>query len=384
MVKSKYFIFGYREIFVGDRAGEFVARLIKAKIPFEAICAERILILEGDFQRFQRLFRNESYTTSELLGIRGLPRKIKHRAAFYISSLVGVLLVILSSLLVWDVRISGNETVPDALILERLEECGFSVGSIWNNLAFSDIEYDMLEKCEEISWINVNRVGTVAFVKVIESRESAGEGSVPTGYANIVADRDCVIEEITVKRGTPVVKVGDTVRKGDLLIMGVENNELGRLTYAEGSIVGRAYDTLSTSVGRERSVRYKKSENISSVTIKIFDFSLNIFKKYGNLDNECDIIESKRRITLFGKYRLPIEIETKSEVFYETVTDKLSDAELISVCSVRHRQMLKSRLMDRDLGKITTSGSISDDGYVLTSDIVYSAEVGAVSEIKVE
>lgn len=384
MVKSKYFLLGYREIFVGEEIKDFVAALIRAKIPFEGIEDQKLIIFEGDFERFGRLFKNKSYTASETLGLRGFPGKIKHKIAFCISALLGVIIVILSSLPVWDIRISGNEVVPDALILNRLEECGFSIGSAWGKLELSDIEYDMLGKCEEISWININRVGTVAFVKVIESADKPNEQTKPVGYANIVADRDCIIEEITVSAGTPVVKVGDAVRKGDLLIMGIENNELSRLVCAEGSVIGRAYDTLSTAVGRERSIRTKKSESVISVNIKIFDFSLNIFKKYGNLDAECDIIESKRRITLLGKYKLPIEIETKSAVFYEVQTDSYNDGELISVCSVRHRQLLKARLLDKDLLKITTSGLFSEDEYRITSDIVYSAEVGILSPIKVE
>ena len=87
---------------------------------------------------------------------------------------------------------------------------------------------------------------------------------------------------------------------------------------------------------------------------------------------------------MFGKYKLPIEIETKSGIFYELKTESYNDGELISVCSVRHRQLLKGRLYNKDLSKITTSGQLLDDEYRLTSDIVYSAEVGVTVPIKVE
>lgn len=384
MVKSKYFLFGYREISISEGMREFVAGMIKSRIPFDTVGDKRIIILETDFERFEKLFKGKSYIASATLGIRGLKHNIKYKRTFFISLLLGVILVILSRVPVWDIRISGNTLVPDTLIIDRLSECGFSVGSAWSSVSLSDVEYDMLGKCEEISWININRVGTVAHVKIIEQEPGAKEEAALQGYANIVADRDCIIEEITVSAGTPVVKVGDTVRKGDLIIMGVENNELGRLVRAEGTVVGRAYDSVCTAVGRTKTQKIKKSESVISVNIKIFDFSLNIFKKYGNSDKECDIIESKRRITLFGKYKLPIEIETKSGIFYELKTESYNDGELISVCSVRHRQLLKGRLYNKDLSKITTSGQLLDDEYRLTSDIVYSAEVGVTVPIKVE
>ena len=384
MVKGKYFLFGYREIFVKESIRDFAAKMIKARMAFDIVGDEKIIVLESDFKRFEELFRGRDYIASETLGMRGIKRRVKYKWAFCLSTLLGVILVILSSVPVWDVRISGNNSVPDTLIIEKLAECGFSVGSAWGSASLSDVEYDMLAKCDEISWININRVGTVANVKVIESTRGAEENSEASEYANIIADRDCVIEEITVSAGTPVVKVGDTVRKGDLLIIGVENNEFGRLVRAEGVVVGRAYDSLCTTVLRDRTVKTKKSESIISVNIKIFDFSINIFKKYGNSGEECDIIEGKRRITLFGKYKLPLAIETESAVFYELRGEEYNDGELVSVCSVRHRQLLKSRLIGKDLSKITTSSALLDDEYRITSDIVYSAEVGKAAPIKVE
>ena len=381
MVRSKYFLLGYRKITVADDIKYYIARMIKAKISFEAVSDHIIIIFERDLERFKKLFKNKSFIASETLGIRGVKNRIRHKRAFSLATVIGIILVMLSRIVVWDIRISGNETVPDTLILTELSECGFSVGTLWSRISLSDIEYDMLDVCEEISWININRVGTVANVQVIERAEGADGNAVEIGYANIVADRDCVIEEITVVAGTPVVKVGDTVRKGDLLIMGVENNELGRLIRAEGVVVGRAYDSVRTTLARDRSVKVKKSESVIAINIKIFDFPVNIFKKYGNSDTECDIIESKRRITLFGKYKLPITIETAREVLYNVKNESYNDRDLVSVCSVRHRQLLKSRLIGKDLSKITTNGGFFGDEYRITSDIVYSAEVGKVVPI---
>ena len=87
---------------------------------------------------------------------------------------------------------------------------------------------------------------------------------------------------------------------------------------------------------------------------------------------------------MFGKYKLPIEIKTKSAVLYELKNESYNDAELVSVCSVRHRQLLKNRLIGKDLLKIATSGAFSGDEYSVTSDIVYSAEVGVTVPVKVE
>ena len=48
---------------------------------------------------------------------------------------------------------------------------------------------------------------------------------------NIIASQDCTITEIVTASGTPVVKAGDDVKKGDILISGAvylydDNNEV--------------------------------------------------------------------------------------------------------------------------------------------------------------
>jgi similar to stage IV sporulation protein len=242
----------------------------------------------------------------------------------------------------------------------------------------------MLGKCEEISWININKIGTTALVRIIERKDMPEVIMPALGYANIVADRDCVIEEITVSAGIPTVKVGDTVKKGEVLILGVENNERGKLIRADGYIVGRVEDKITTVLMRDREVKTRLSEETVSVNIKIFNFSLNIFKKYGNSDKECDIIEGKRRVVLFGKYKLPITFEVKSRVSYGKKIESYTDAELAKVCSVRHRQLVKQRLLDKDLTKIKTESSFDGDSYGITSSVIYSARVGVLSEVLVE
>ena len=62
---------------------------------------------------------------------------------------------------------------------------------------------------------------------------------------NIIASQDCTITEIVTASGTPVVKAGDDVKKGDILISGAvylydDNNEVLDTNYvsAEGTVYG--------------------------------------------------------------------------------------------------------------------------------------------------
>ena len=146
----------------------------------------------------------------------------------------------------------GNESVTDGEIILALAEEGFEIGDFWFNIDKGEIETSFLLNNKKISWININRRGSVAYVKVIESDVNHSAPDDRTGYSNIVASSDCVIEEITVKQGTAMVKPGDVVKKGDILVAGVMPSESGGgFCYADASVIGRVSDTVSVQIDRK-------------------------------------------------------------------------------------------------------------------------------------
>ena len=82
-----------------------------------------------------------------------------------------MLVLLLSQSLVWDIRPSGNENIASYDIKSRLESCGFSVGDLWHKKSLSEVENEFLKLYDDVSWININRRGTVAYVSVIEKEK---------------------------------------------------------------------------------------------------------------------------------------------------------------------------------------------------------------------
>ena len=71
----------------------------------------------------------------------------------------------------------------------------------------------------DISWIGIEFKGTNAIVKIVEATKKPDIID-EKYFCNIVASKDAVITRIVVQNGTAQVKVGDTVKKGDILIAG--------------------------------------------------------------------------------------------------------------------------------------------------------------------
>jgi hypothetical protein len=242
------------------------------------------------------------------------------------------------------------------------------------------VENEFLKLYDDVSWININRRGTVAYVSVIEKEKENFDIS-NILYSNIVAAYDCVIDEVTVKSGTAMVKPGDSVKKGDLLILGA--NAKGDFCRAEGQVIGRVSDTLTVNVDRVYEKRYIASNKIHEVNINIFKISINIFKTYGNLTNECDIIEDVKEYSLPNGASLPFSITLRYLPSYECEARSYSDEELVSLAKDRLSLETALMLAESDLVKISTDGEFTDDGYRMWSNIVYLTDVGRENSFEI-
>ena len=153
-------------------------------------------------------------------GTYGVPAffcRIARRAGLLLGSIVALVLLCLSGRFVWDVEIVGNDRMSDGEIRAILEECGFGVGSYLPGVSVSALENRVLLSTDKLSWISINRDGTVARVQVIERGSSDGMLLPPASAspANLVATQDGQIEELRIYRGEVVVTRGQAVKKGE-------------------------------------------------------------------------------------------------------------------------------------------------------------------------
>ena len=376
MMRLDYVVFGYRRFTFDENdivkaAGIFLRLGISVKFIGNTFYA-------GDKKSKkieEALMGKVAFSKSELLGFFGMLSKNKKRVGVLCSAVFTVLLFAFSSDRVWDVRIEGCEKGVEEKIIMDLERCGFTVGASWSKTDTSHVEVEFLSKSEDVSWININRRGTVAYVTVID-KEAHSVPDEKSGYANIVAECDAVIEEITVMRGIAMVKAGDTVKKGDLLISGVIPSELGGgFCYAEGVVIGRISDNIEVKIPNLKEEKVQKKKKLSNLSVKILGFSVNIFKSYRNSGENCDIIKEKNKISLFG-VDIPICVNKKYAVSYLSEKVQLTEDEMTEIALNEMTAALTDKLADSNLIRISTNGKFLDSSYVMSSDIVFSRQIG--------
>ncbi len=380
MVRIDCLIFGYRRLKIEPNDLSLVTSILIRSSVFSSINSDgTITVKEKDFEKIKSLLSGRvDFSFSDPLGLYGKCLRLENKRAIICALAFSLFLTLFLSGVVWDVRVSGNERISADEVIDLLYDSGFGVGDLWLLSDKSAIESDCLAADDRVAWININRRGTVAYVRIIErNNETEPPAAIPDGYSNIVAARTCVIEEITVKRGVAVVKPGDAVKKGDLLVAGILPAESGGgFCHAEASIIGRVADSVTVDMSRNYDKMTYLGRETYSISLNLFNFSINIFKKYGKMTNECDIIDDEITYTHSGGGRLPFSITVSYIPLFEAVPTEYTDDELVMLASDKMTELINEMLSESDLLRIQTEGDFTEGGYRLTSRLIYLAGVG--------
>ena len=366
------FLLGYRIITVEeDYLIEVIRILFKFGIPFK-IKEGKIYLCRAAYKRAILVLDKEKIKhRSSSLGIRGFFARLLKKKGVVAALFVLCALTFLASNTVLDIRITGLENISDEAVLGELSDNGFWAGKSWFFLDTGRVENDILLSSDVIGWININRRGGVAYVEIREKKEREEPKYT---YASIVSKYDCVIEEITVLSGYAMVNVGDTVKKGDVLISGVPGGEGGDFVAAQGRVIGRVNDRIYAYEDRVNLKTEEKYGGFAGFSLKIFEKQINIFKIYGNSTNEYVIIDNEYEYTLFGK-RIPLSFICFHKTDYLKSENTLTDEELIFAVREKTSERILSLTEGADLLSLRSDGRFTDNGYILYTDVVFLSDV---------
>ena len=376
MIRPDLFLIGYVEYTLdGESVREVAECFLKNRISVY-ICKNKFTIRLDKVKKIDGLLASRvKFSKSEPRGIGGMLCNNRKRYGVFVGIFLALLVFILSSDLVWDVRVEGNLQYGEDEIIAEIGEHGLRTGARWSDIDKGKLEVAILSASDKISWININRRGSVAYVSLVE-KEVHEQDSEPVGYANVVAVCDAVIEEITVVRGFAMVEVGESVKKGDLLISGIIPGELGGgFCYAEGNVRGRVQDSCEISVKETYSKKVIKNAYTDRVSLNIFGFSVNIFKSYRNFTDRCDIIEEDQDLFILGK-RLPISVTKRyiQEFTLEEVTR--TSEEMTGIARDELGLMLSQRLAGSSLVRLHTEGDFHGSEYLMKTSFICLEEIG--------
>lgn len=223
---------------------------------------------------------------------RGLPDflgRFRTRYAFLTGLVFTLCAVSVLSRFVLTVEVSGNERVPDAVILSQLRQMGVRPGVYGPALNRKQLAQDALLQLKDLSWMAINLHGTRVEVIVREAVKEP-ERIDESGYYNIAAQADGVVTRVEAEQGDAVVQAGDVVAEGDILISGTVTLEPPMYselptryyqTHARGRVWARTWRVLTAAIPLETAAKDYTGVEKSAWSVSIFGQRIKIFGNTG-------------------------------------------------------------------------------------------------------
>ena len=206
-------------------------------------------------------------------------------------------------------EVEGNGEVPARLILERAEECGVYFGASRRSLRSERVKNHLLWAIPELRWAGVNTQGCTAVITVaLRDSGMAGEEELP---GDIAAVTDAVVTEVILQSGTALVRPGEAVQEGQLLISGTA--DLGhstRIDRAEGEVYGLTRRVVEVRLPENSALRTENGRTVRRFSLRIGKKSVNFSNDSGILHGTCVKMRTVNYLTLPGGFTLPVALVT--------------------------------------------------------------------------
>ncbi len=263
-----------------------------------------------DFKEFCKIAK-KTQCKIKIKAKKGLPfliEKYKKRKVFLLFLCLIIFAIILSSNFIWNIDIIEENGENLENVMEDVKNAGLNIGKFKSKIDTKEIINKIRLNRKDIAWMGIELKGTNAIVKIVKASEKP-DIIAEDEYCNIVSDKDGVITKINAQNGTANVKVGDTIKKGDILINGwMEGKYTGiRYVHAKGNVEARVWYTKSKKIEYKTTEKEETGRIDTVYAMKINKFKINFPKKLSNFEI-YDTIETENKVRIFSNFYLPISV----------------------------------------------------------------------------
>lgn len=320
-------------------------------------------------------------------GLPFLIRKYKNRKGYFLGILMFGFILYILSLFIWDINVIGGYSYTEEAMVKFLRNNQIYTGILKKEISGQAIEELIRGTYKDIGWVSAEIKGTRLIVKITETNMPA-PAVTATENCHIIATKDCIITKIITRTGTPMVEIGSVVKKGDILVSGV-NDIIGdngilvekKPVIADADVYGKSfYDykhTLSLNyVEKKFTGNVKKSYGVSFFLKKFNLYKPSIpYAKY-------DIIGNEFMLHLNENFYLPISVDINQYEEYEEVKRKYTNEEAKAISLKVLNRYLK-KLEDNNVLIIENNVKIAvkNNSCIATGKIIVEEPVKAFRAI---
>jgi len=321
----------------GAYCGDFIDCLAKSEIEVWDISgANEIYTAKTAPQNYIRVARKArefrvKTAVSKRSGKYFLLRRYRKRLGIPAGILAFFAIIVVMSNYIWDIRITGNQQISRAQILEQLEKNGIKTGVPANSFNKNKAEINISLALGDLAWVNIEREGSRLNVKVSESLPSDAAQVPSDAPCNIVAGRSGQIISTEIYRGKLLYPMRSGVNKGDIVVSGVVGNGAGGLQFvhADAKIIAECTETMEfyQPFASYQNVKNGYSAAEKSIIFLGMNFPLSFGSSRSYKGDNIKYTEEIRAPKILG-FRLPYRLLTQNYVYYDRVeiTDTETDA----------------------------------------------------------
>lgn len=283
----------------------------------------------------------------------GLPffmSKMLARKIFVAGLLGCILFWCLTSRFIWDIRIEGNLSLTEDVLLDYLEERGIHTAMKKSELEIEPLEQALREDYDLITWTSAQLKGTTLLIRIKENDMPVYEDNTPKEEqgVDLTAARDGVVTYIITRKGVPLVAKGQSVQAGDVLVSGAvpvynEDSTVRRYQFveADADIVLR----YAKEITLEEAVTYEEKlytgETIGIPVLGVGEKALS-FRFWGIPYEYYDISEEKKQVQLLDHLYLPFYYGKRTVQEYEIAIKKHTDDEMKVLLQARWDKIIET------------------------------------------
>ncbi|MBQ7307200.1 MAG: sporulation protein YqfD [Clostridia bacterium] len=303
-----------------------------------------------------------TYKIKRYSGLSWFLKQILLHLGFFVGLFVVTTCFFVSKNYLLDIDIYGLQNINESVVLDLLSKNNVYVGCKAKN-DYKDVEKIIKNELDEISQLSIARKGNYLILNI---KEKLSQTQITQNY-DIVAEFDGVIEDIRVTQGTKQKNIGDSFKKGDILVKGEFVSMQGKIEKCKAIANITFIETHSICT------TFNEYDFVNERTGKVLTQKSLIF---GNLTSKKQIVvpfeyyeTQQEEISLFFNFLLPIKLKVTN--FYQTVPKiiKRDFEQEKSTIINNNEKMLKEQYFDKNIDKITTETIKIENGYLVVSTI---------------
>ncbi len=286
-------------------------------------------------------------------GLVFILHRYRKRLGFYAGFLICALLIYMMSLNIWEISILGGSKYTPQTMLKFLNEHQVYTGIQKKKVDCQEIEESIRLTYKDIGWVSAEIKGNRLIIKITETNMPA-PAKPAMEPSHIVATKNAIIKNIITRSGTPVVKIGDVVKKGDILISGINTimDDFGVViskepVVADADIRCSSYYDYKDVFPMNYTYKNYSGNAKKGYYITLFDKKLFLYNPSNSYD-KYDIIVNEKTLHVSDSFYLPFrygQIQTRE---YSEEKRKYTEEEAMSLAK-KHLDRYLEKLISNDV-----------------------------------